>query len=81
MGFSLLQSGIRCPTCKKIHGVKVGDMPKEYGSMHVRRTRLPLAGYEDYGCIEITYSFRPGTDRVSSAGHHAMLWLAVSCPC
>lgn len=32
--------------------------------MHVRRTPLSLPGYEGYGCIEITYSFRPGRDRV-----------------
>lgn len=67
---SSLQSGIRCPTCKKIHGVKIGDMPKEYGSMHVRRTHLSLPGYEGFGCIEITYSFRRGRDRVSAACHH-----------
>ena len=52
------QNGLTCPTCKKVYGMKTGDMPD--GNMNVRHTRHSLPGYERYGTIEIVYSFSPG---------------------
>lgn len=53
------QNGLRCPTCKKIHGVRTGDMPD--GTMTVATRRgYSLPGHEGYGIIEITYNFLPG---------------------
>ena len=52
------QNGLTCPTCKKVYGIKTGDMPD--GTMHVRHTRQSLPGHEGNGTIEIVYNFSPG---------------------
>lgn len=55
---SFSQGNFQCPTCKKIYGIKTGDMPP--GSMTVLRQMSSLPGHEGYGTIQITYSFHPG---------------------
>ena len=55
---SPLQNGLTCPTCKKVYGIKTGDMPN--GTMTVRESHSSLPGHEDCGSIEIVYSFSPG---------------------
>ena len=47
-----------CPTCKKMHGVRTGDMPD--GTMSVSTKLYSVSGYEGYGTIEITYNFTAG---------------------
>ncbi|XP_048582474.1 E3 ubiquitin-protein ligase DTX4 isoform X2 [Nematostella vectensis] len=49
---------IQCPTCKTIHGHKIGTQPD--GSMTVHSTSHSLPGYPDCGMITIRYDFRPG---------------------
>ena len=54
-----IQSGFQCPTCKKVYGVKMGNMPD--GTMKVTTNkRSSLPGHEGYGTIQITYDFKPG---------------------
>ena len=52
------QNGVTCPTCKKVYGIRTGDMPD--GTMHIRHTRQSLPGHEGHGTIEIVYNFSPG---------------------
>ena len=56
--FSSTQNGLTCPTCKKVYGIKTGDMPQ--GTMSVRHTSGSLPGHEGAGTIEIIYHFSPG---------------------
>ena len=55
---SPLQNGLTCPTCKKVYGIKTGDMPD--GTMSVREMRSSLPSHEDCGTVEIVYHFSPG---------------------
>jgi deltex-like protein len=55
--------GLRCPTCKKIHGIKMGDMPIEHGRMTVTKQQYSLPGHTGCGTIEITYHFSSGQDQ------------------
>ena len=50
---------LECPTCKKVYGTKPGNMPTTGRIGHVL-TNHRLPGYEQCGCIEITYHFSPG---------------------
>ena len=52
------QNGLTCPTCKKIYGVRKGDMPN--GRMSVNHSSYSLPGHEGMGTIEITYDFSAG---------------------
>lgn len=53
-----IQNGVICPTCKKVYGIRTGDMPD--GTMSVRHTRQSLPGHEGHGTIEIVYNFSAG---------------------
>jgi deltex-like protein len=56
---------LKCPSCGVIYGVRIGSMPK--GSMRIEfrgRGQLPLEGFENYGTVQITYSFPNGTQGV-----------------
>jgi len=50
---------LECPTCKKVYGTKTGNMPTTGKIKHIL-TNHRLPGYENCGCIEITYYFSPG---------------------
>ena len=50
---------LECPTCKKVYGTKTGNMPTTGKIRHIL-TNHRLPGYENCGCIEITYYFSPG---------------------
>lgn len=50
---------IQCPRCKVIHGVKIGNQPKD-GSMVVTKKSFHLPGYPKCGTIVIRYSFYGG---------------------
>ena len=69
-----IQNGLTCPTCKKVHGIRTGDMPD--GTMTVRTTRRSLPGHEGYGMIEIVYNFSPGVHVSSIVA--VSLWCTLS---
>ena len=53
------QSGfLQCPTCKTIHGVKIGNQPP--GQMQVNLLHNPLPGYSNCGTIQISYNIKSG---------------------
>ena len=71
------QSGFQCPTCKKVYGVKTGDMPD--GTMTVKTQNYSLPGHEGYDTFEITYDFRPGVhvSTHDSNGRSAVLCMQI----
>ncbi|KAK3584352.1 hypothetical protein CHS0354_000863 [Potamilus streckersoni] len=48
-----------CAICGTIVGTITGNQPND-GRMYVRTSLMSLAGYEEHGCIEITYDFPAG---------------------
>ncbi|XP_065830532.1 probable E3 ubiquitin-protein ligase DTX2 [Oscarella lobularis] len=49
---------LQCPTCKTIHGVKIGNQPP--GQMQVNLLHNPLPGYSNCGTIQISYNIKSG---------------------
>ena len=78
LSLSLTQNGLSCPTCKKIHGVRTGDMPD--GNMSVTYHSYSLPGHEGEGTIEIIYNFRAGT-YVSTSPYwlYVLVFVCVAC--
>ena len=50
---------LQCPTCKAIHGIKLGNQPAS-GRMDIQHSQRNLPGHPDCGMITIVYDFRPG---------------------
>lgn len=50
---------LQCPTCKAIHGIKLGSQPAS-GHMDIQHSHRSLPGHPDCGMITIVYDFRPG---------------------
>ncbi|XP_078363097.1 putative E3 ubiquitin-protein ligase DTX2 [Oculina patagonica] len=50
---------LQCPTCKAIHGIKLGNQPTN-GRMDVQHLHRSLPGHPDCGMITIVYDFRGG---------------------
>merc|ERR1719323_456301 len=50
---------IECPKCRKVYGIKMGNMPTT-GTISHCLTRNSLPGYEGCGWIQITFNFAPG---------------------
>ena len=65
------QSGFQCPTCKKVYGIKTGNMPD--GTMTVRKQRYTLPGHDGHGSIEITYNFTAGVHVSVTFDSHIVL--------
>lgn len=55
---------ICCPVCQTIYGIRTGTQPK--GTMKYSTSSERLPGYEKFGCITITYSFKDG---IQEANH------------
>jgi len=53
----------RCPSCSKVFGVLRGNQPK--GTFQSREVASRLPGYDQFGTIEIIYSFPSGVQTVS----------------
>lgn len=50
---------LQCPTCKAIHGIKLGNQPIS-GRMDIQHSHRSLPGHPDCGMITIVYDFTPG---------------------
>jgi len=59
MKSSISTSCLQCPTCKEIHGMKIGNQPD--GIMKYCTISHSLAGYENCDSIRVLYSFQGGT--------------------
>jgi hypothetical protein len=54
----------KCPSCGKLFGTLKGNQPPGGTMKHSVMHHIHLAGYQDCGTIEITYSFPGGNQRV-----------------